>query len=158
VDRKGAKRPIFEGETPPKKMYPQYWRRYWRHNRNPVKVSRFGRDKNRAVEFDIRGVVCFVREQDFSQVPINSALVTAFEEINEFDSEYPPSVFGSSTVAVVVTCHYGVHVREKQRPLVSSILVCCFGCFAVDLAKDDVTVVESVGISVGFSNVWSRVP
>jgi hypothetical protein len=22
---------------PPKKMYPQYWRRYWRHNRNPVK-------------------------------------------------------------------------------------------------------------------------
>jgi hypothetical protein len=22
---------------PPKKMYPQYWRQYWRHNRNPVK-------------------------------------------------------------------------------------------------------------------------
>jgi hypothetical protein len=39
VDRKGAKRPIFEGETPPKKMYPQYWRRYRRHNRNPVKIA-----------------------------------------------------------------------------------------------------------------------
>jgi hypothetical protein len=36
VARKGAKCPIFEGETPPKKMYPQYWRRYRRHNRNPV--------------------------------------------------------------------------------------------------------------------------
>jgi hypothetical protein len=33
VARKGAKRPIFEGNMPPKKMYPQYWR----HNRNPVK-------------------------------------------------------------------------------------------------------------------------
>jgi hypothetical protein len=22
---------------PPKKMYPQYWRQNWRHNRNPVK-------------------------------------------------------------------------------------------------------------------------
>jgi hypothetical protein len=37
VARKGANRPIFEGETSPKKMYPQYWRRYRRHNRNPVK-------------------------------------------------------------------------------------------------------------------------
>jgi hypothetical protein len=36
VARKGAKRPIFEGNMPPKKMYPQYWRRYRRHNRNPV--------------------------------------------------------------------------------------------------------------------------
>jgi hypothetical protein len=38
VARKGANRPIFEGETPPKKMYPQYWRWYRRHNRNPVKL------------------------------------------------------------------------------------------------------------------------
>jgi hypothetical protein len=38
VARKGANRPIFEGETPPKKMYPQYWRRYRRHNRNPVNI------------------------------------------------------------------------------------------------------------------------
>jgi hypothetical protein len=121
-----------------------------------VQVSRFGRDENRAVEFDIRGVVCFVWEQDFSQAPINSALVTVFEEINEFGSKYP-SVFGFSTVNVVVTCHYGVHLRGKNCPLVSSILVCCFGCFAVILAKDDVTVVESVGISIGFSKVWSRV-
>jgi hypothetical protein len=37
VARKGAKRPIFEGNMPPKKVYPQYWRQYWRHNRNPVK-------------------------------------------------------------------------------------------------------------------------
>jgi hypothetical protein len=51
-----------------------------------VKVSRFGRDENRAVEFDIRGVVCFVREQDFPQAPINSALVTFVEEIKEFGS------------------------------------------------------------------------
>jgi hypothetical protein len=51
-----------------------------------VKVSGFGREKNRAVEFDIRGVVGFVREQDFSQAPINSALVTVFEEIEEFGS------------------------------------------------------------------------
>jgi hypothetical protein len=121
-----------------------------------AEVSRFCRDENRAVELDIRGVVCFVWEQDFFQASINSALVTAFEEINEFGSEYP-SVFVFSTVDVVVTCHYGVHLREKQRPLVSSILVCCFGCFTVDLAKDDVTVVESVGISFGFSKVWSRV-
>jgi hypothetical protein len=45
-----------------------------------VKVSSFGRDENRAVEFDIRGVVCFVREQDCSQAPIDSALVTAVEK------------------------------------------------------------------------------
>jgi hypothetical protein len=51
-----------------------------------VKVSRFGRDENRTVEFDIRGVVCFVWEQDFSEAPINSALVTDFEEIKEFIS------------------------------------------------------------------------
>jgi hypothetical protein len=51
-----------------------------------VKLFRFGREENRAVEFDIRGVVCFVREQDFSQAPINSALVTDFEEIKEFGS------------------------------------------------------------------------
>jgi hypothetical protein len=37
VARKGEKRPIFEGNMPPKKMYPQYWRRYRRHNRNPDK-------------------------------------------------------------------------------------------------------------------------
>jgi hypothetical protein len=117
-----------------------------------VKVSRFGREENRAVEIDIRGVVCLVQEQDFSQAPINSALVTVFEEIKEFGFEYP-SVFGLSTVAAVVVCHYGVHMREKQRPLVSSTVVCCFGCFAVDLAKDDVTVVETVGISVGVSKV-----
>jgi hypothetical protein len=36
VARKGANRPMFEGGTPLKKMYPQYWRRYRRHNRNPV--------------------------------------------------------------------------------------------------------------------------
>jgi hypothetical protein len=51
-----------------------------------VKVPRFGRDENRAVEFNIRGVVCLVREQDFPQAPIDSALVTVFEEINEFGS------------------------------------------------------------------------
>jgi hypothetical protein len=51
-----------------------------------VKVSGFGHEENRAVEFDIRGVVCFVREQDFPQAPINSALVTVFEEIKEFRS------------------------------------------------------------------------
>jgi hypothetical protein len=51
-----------------------------------VKVSRFGRDENRTVEFDIRGVVCFVWKQDFSEAPINSALVTDFEEIKEFGS------------------------------------------------------------------------
>jgi hypothetical protein len=51
-----------------------------------VKVSRFGREEKRAVEFDIHGVVCFVREQDFPQAPINSALVTVFEEIKEFGS------------------------------------------------------------------------
>jgi hypothetical protein len=38
VARKGAKRSIFEGNMPPKKMYPQYWRQYWCHNRNPVNV------------------------------------------------------------------------------------------------------------------------
>jgi hypothetical protein len=36
VAKKGAKCPIFEGNMPPKKMYPQKWRQYWRHNRNPV--------------------------------------------------------------------------------------------------------------------------
>jgi hypothetical protein len=51
-----------------------------------VKVSRFGCEENRAVEFDIRGVVCFVQEQDFSEAPLNSALVTVFEEIKEFGS------------------------------------------------------------------------
>jgi hypothetical protein len=51
-----------------------------------VKVSGFGREENRAVEFDIRGVVCLVREQDFSQAPINSALVIVFEEIEDFGS------------------------------------------------------------------------
>jgi hypothetical protein len=47
-----------------------------------VKVSGFGREENRAVEFDIRGVVCFVREQDVSYAPINSALVIVFEKID----------------------------------------------------------------------------
>jgi hypothetical protein len=37
VAKKGAKGPIFEGNMPPKKMYPQKWCQYWRHNRNPVK-------------------------------------------------------------------------------------------------------------------------
>jgi hypothetical protein len=41
VSRKGANRPIFEGNMPPKKMYPPYWRRYWRHNRNPVNAIIF---------------------------------------------------------------------------------------------------------------------
>jgi hypothetical protein len=36
VAKKLAKGPIFEGNMPPKKMYPQKWRQYWRHNRNPV--------------------------------------------------------------------------------------------------------------------------
>jgi hypothetical protein len=39
VARKGAKRPIFEGNMPPKKTYPQYWRRYRPHNRNPVLIE-----------------------------------------------------------------------------------------------------------------------
>jgi hypothetical protein len=32
VAKKGAVCPIFEGDMPPKKMYPQYWH----HNLNPV--------------------------------------------------------------------------------------------------------------------------
>jgi hypothetical protein len=51
-----------------------------------VKVSGLCLEENRAVEFDIRGVVCFVREQDFPQAPIISALVIVFEEIEEFGS------------------------------------------------------------------------
>jgi hypothetical protein len=39
VANKGAKRTIFEGNMPPKKMYPPNWRRYRRHNRNPVNSS-----------------------------------------------------------------------------------------------------------------------
>jgi hypothetical protein len=42
VARKGANRPIFEGNMPPKKMYPPNWRRYRRHNRNPVKSKLHG--------------------------------------------------------------------------------------------------------------------
>jgi hypothetical protein len=38
VAKKGAICPIFEGDMPPKKTYPQNWRQYWRHNRNPVKT------------------------------------------------------------------------------------------------------------------------
>jgi hypothetical protein len=38
VAKKGAICPIFEGDMPPKKMFPQYWRQYWRHNRNPVNI------------------------------------------------------------------------------------------------------------------------
>jgi hypothetical protein len=38
VAKKRAKRPIFEGDMPPQKMYPENWRQYWRHNRNPVKA------------------------------------------------------------------------------------------------------------------------
>jgi hypothetical protein len=34
---KRAKSPIFETNMLPQKMYPQNWRQYWRHNRNPVK-------------------------------------------------------------------------------------------------------------------------
>jgi hypothetical protein len=37
VLEKGAKGPIFEGNMLPQKIYPQNWRQYWRHNRNPVK-------------------------------------------------------------------------------------------------------------------------
>jgi hypothetical protein len=66
-------------------------------------------------------------------------------------------VFGFSIVDAVVACHYGVHVGEKQSPLGSPMLVCCFGCFAVDLAKDEVTVVESSGLVFAFSKVWSQV-
>jgi hypothetical protein len=40
VSKKGAKRPIFEGNMPPKKMYPQNLRQYWRNNRNPVNIKR----------------------------------------------------------------------------------------------------------------------
>jgi hypothetical protein len=65
-------------------------------------------------------------------------------------------VFGVSLVDVVVACHYGVHVGGKQSPLGSPTLVCCFGCFAVDLAEDGVTAVERFGIFVAFSKVWSR--
>jgi hypothetical protein len=65
-------------------------------------------------------------------------------------------VFVVSLVDTVVACHYGVHVGEKQSPLGSPTLVCCFGCFAVDLAKVEVTVVESFGLVVAFSKVWSR--
>jgi hypothetical protein len=36
VAKKGAKGPIFEGETPLLKSDPKSWRQYWRHNRNPV--------------------------------------------------------------------------------------------------------------------------
>jgi hypothetical protein len=50
------------------------------------KVSRFGRDENRTVESDIRGVVGFVWEQDFSEAPINSALIVVVEKLNEFSS------------------------------------------------------------------------
>jgi hypothetical protein len=41
--KRGAICPIFEGDMPPKKMYPKYWRQYWRHNRNPVKYYPLGR-------------------------------------------------------------------------------------------------------------------
>jgi hypothetical protein len=51
-----------------------------------VKVSRFGCYENCTVEFDIRGVVCFVWEQDFSEAQINSALIFDFEEIKKFGS------------------------------------------------------------------------
>jgi hypothetical protein len=37
VAEKGGKGPIFEANMLPQKMYPQNWRQYWRHNRNPVK-------------------------------------------------------------------------------------------------------------------------
>jgi hypothetical protein len=36
LSKKGAKGPILR-EICPRKMYPQKWRQYWRHNRNPVK-------------------------------------------------------------------------------------------------------------------------
>jgi hypothetical protein len=50
------------------------------------KVSRFGCDENCTVESDIRGVVGFVWEQDFSKAPINSALIVGFEKLHEFSS------------------------------------------------------------------------
>jgi hypothetical protein len=65
-------------------------------------------------------------------------------------------VFGVSLVAVVLACHYGVHVGEKQSPLGSPFVVCCFVCFAVDLAEDDVTAVERFGICAVISKVRSR--
>jgi hypothetical protein len=51
-----------------------------------VEVFRFGRDENRTAESDIRGVVGFVWEQDFSEAPINSAMIVVFEKLNEFSS------------------------------------------------------------------------
>jgi hypothetical protein len=65
-------------------------------------------------------------------------------------------VFDVSLVDAVVTCHYGVHVGGKQSPLGSPFLVCYFGCFAVNLAEDEVTSVEHFGICVVFSKVRSR--
>jgi hypothetical protein len=65
-------------------------------------------------------------------------------------------VFGVSLVTGVMACHYGVHVGEKQSPLGSLSVVCCFVCFAVDLVEDDVTAFERFGICVGFPKVWSR--
>jgi hypothetical protein len=78
VDRKGAKRPIFEGETPPKKMYPQYWRRYRRHNRNPVKRR--------------KPLVSINSEDDVqSELPVESAITVDVENTtccdNIFDDE-----------------------------------------------------------------------
>jgi hypothetical protein len=51
-----------------------------------VEVFRFGRDENRTAESDIRGVVGFVWEQDFSKASINSAMIVVFEKLNEFSS------------------------------------------------------------------------
>jgi hypothetical protein len=65
-------------------------------------------------------------------------------------------VFDVSLVVSVVACHYGVHVGEKQSPLGSPFEVCSFVCFAVDLAEDDVTAFERVGISVVLSEGRSQ--
>jgi hypothetical protein len=77
VARKGANRPIFEGEMPPKKMYPQYWRRYWRHNRNPVKSTE-DEEGNSTVAFAAQKSV--VSANDFSN---NDVTTNIGEESNE---------------------------------------------------------------------------
>jgi hypothetical protein len=41
VAEKGAKGSIFEGNMLPQKMYPQKWRQYLRHNRNPVNPGKW---------------------------------------------------------------------------------------------------------------------
>jgi hypothetical protein len=51
-----------------------------------VKVLGFGREEYRADEFEIRGVVCVVWENEFSHASINSAMVFFFEKVENFSS------------------------------------------------------------------------